>query len=184
MGLLINTTTVEVMIGDLAFQEVDALVHPTNNYLWFSSGVSESLKRRGGDDLEEKAMALAPIEVGQAAITNAGRLKCKSIIHAAAWGQDMRTNEKLIHRALAASFTVACGYKYQSVAVPVPCFSVHGFSMARAIETTFLSVVEHCMQPTSLTHIILIVNNKAEEDILISMLKSAKAGDPPKGKDD
>ncbi len=184
MGITINTIRVEVMIGDLAFQQVDALVHPTNNYLWFSSGISESLKRRGGEDLEEKALSLAPIEVGQAAITDAGRLRCKSVIHAAACGQDMMTNKKLVHRALVASFNLANEYKYQSLAVPVSCLTSHGFSLVRAIETTFFSVVEHCMHPTTLTRIVLVVKNKAEKDILESVIKFAKAADPPKGQDE
>jgi len=183
MDLLINTTRLEVVIGNLAFQNVDALIHPTNNYLWFSSGFSEDLKRRGGEELENKALALGPIEIGQAVITDAGRLKSRSIIHAAAWGQDMMTNEKFVHHAIAAALNLAREYKCSTVAIPVTSLSTSGFPLARAIEIMFLSVVEHCLQSTTLTRIVLLVQNKAEEEILNRMLQSAKAANPPKDKD-
>ncbi|MBN1594374.1 macro domain-containing protein [candidate division FCPU426 bacterium] len=183
MTLLINNTRVEVAVGELAFQAVDALIHPTNNYLWFSSGIAEGLKRRGGEELEEKALALGPIDIGQAVITDGGRLKAKAIIHAAAWAQDMMTQEKTVHRALASALNLARGYNCQTVALPVLGFCTGGFSQPRAIETVFLTVVEHCMQATTLIKILLMVSNKAEEEILNHILKTAKAADPPKGED-
>lgn len=180
MELLVNNTHLEVAIGSLAFQQVDALIHPTNNYLWFATGVSEDLKRRGGEFLEEKAMEMGPIEAGTAAIAPAGRLKSKFLIHAAAWGQDMMTNEKLVHRAIAAALTLAKENKCETLSIPVTYISVNDFTLPRAMETVFLSVVEHSMQETSLKKIVLLVNNEAERDVLNRLLQTAKNADPPR----
>ncbi|MCD4814520.1 macro domain-containing protein [bacterium] len=180
MDLRIHNTHLETTVGSLAFQVVDALIHPTNNYLWFSTGVSDDLKRRGGEFLEEKAMELGPIEPGQAVLAPAGRLKSRFLIHAAAWGQDMMTNEKLVHRAISSALNLAKENQCETLAVPVTGLSVNAFTLARAIETVFLSVVEHCMQETSLKKIVLLINNEAERTILDRILQTAKNADPPR----
>ncbi len=183
MEMMINKTQVSVIRGDLASQQVDALIHPTNNYLWFSSLQSEVLKLRGGESLEQDATALGPIEVGDAVIMRARRLKSNLLIHAAAWGQDMMVAEKQVHRALAKALQLARENKCRSLAVSPSGLCVGGFPLARAMETTFLTLVEHCLQPTTVEKVILLAANAAEEEILNRMLQSANAADPPKNED-
>ncbi|MEW6517608.1 MAG: macro domain-containing protein [candidate division FCPU426 bacterium] len=183
MELKIGSTRIVVAFGDLAAQEVDVIIHPTNNYLWFSSYLSDSLKRRGGSNLEREAMELGPVSVGRAVLTTAGRLKCKYLIHAAAWGQDMMVNERQVHQALAEALKVAREHRCASVAMMPSGLCVGGFSLARAFETTFLTVVEHCLRATTIEKLLLVASTESEEEILNSMLRSARSADPPKNED-
>src|SRR4030095_14578457 len=82
----------EVVEGDIAALEVDAIANAANNHLWMGSGVAGAIKRVGGDEIEREAVAQGPIDVGEAVATGAGRLPARWVIHGAVMGQDLRTN--------------------------------------------------------------------------------------------
>lgn len=178
MEVLINKTRVRVLTGDLALQEVDALIHPTNNFLWFASGYSEDLKRIGGSSIETEALEKGPIQVGQAVMTSAGRLKSRYMVNAAAWGQDMRPEIRHIRAAVAAALRLASEHHCLSAALPPAGTGVGGFSLRPAVESTFLSIAEHCRQSTTLQKIIFLARNYTEEEILNQVVQSADAANP------
>ena len=64
----------EVVEGDIAALEVDAVANAANNHLWMGAGVAGALKRAGGEEIEREAVAKGPIPVGDAVATGAGRL--------------------------------------------------------------------------------------------------------------
>ncbi len=178
MEVLINKTKVSVLAGDLALQEVDALIHPTNNFLWFSSGYSENLKRIGGSSIETESLEHGPIEMGQAVVTSAGRLKSRYLINAAAWGQDMRLETRHIRAAVGAALRLASEHACISAALPPANTGAGGLLLRLAVESTFSSIVEHCWQPTTLQKIIFLARNHAEEEILNQVVSSANAAKP------
>ena len=85
---------VEVVEGDIAALEVDAIANAANDRLWMGAGVAGALKRAGGEEIEREAVAKGPIPVGDAVATGAGRLPARHVIHAAVMGQDLRTSEE------------------------------------------------------------------------------------------
>ncbi len=179
MDILINETRVFVVSGDLAKQEVDALVHPTNNYLWFSSGVSDSLKRIAGEFIETSAINAGPIEVGQAIITPQGRLKCKYLIHTAAWGQDMMTSVPKIHEAVKSALALAVEKNCVSLAIPPVGAEIVRFPVLHSVQTTFLTVLEHCLKTTTLREIRFLATDKMIEALLQRLIESALSAMPP-----
>ena len=56
----------EVIEGDIAALEVDAVANAANDRLWMGAGVAGALKRAGGDEIEREAVAKGPIPVGEA----------------------------------------------------------------------------------------------------------------------
>src|SRR5882724_4651719 len=91
--------TIEIADGDIAAQTTDAVVNAANNAFWMGSGVAGALKARGGDAIEEEAMAQGPVEPGECVVTSGGRLPARYVIHAAVMGQDLQTSAALIARA-------------------------------------------------------------------------------------
>jgi O-acetyl-ADP-ribose deacetylase (regulator of RNase III) len=168
-----------VVTGELAKQDVEAYVHPTNNYLWFSSGVSESLKRIAGEYIETEATNAGPIEVGKAIITPHGRLRCKALIHAAAWGQDMMTSVPKIHAAVGAALDLAAAVPCVSLALPPVGAEIGGFPVLHAAQTTFLSVLEHCLKNTPLREIRFLATDKIIETLLQRLIQTALSAMPP-----
>ncbi len=78
----INNTTFRVVYGDLSQLTSDALVSSDDNYLTMGGGVSASLLRAGGDSIQIEARKHTPLEIGDVAVTSAGRLRAKYIFHA------------------------------------------------------------------------------------------------------
>ncbi len=68
--------------GDLIRQDVDAIVNPANSHGTMGGGVGAAIKAAGGSVIEEEAIAEAPIPVGAAVLTTAGRLPARHVIHA------------------------------------------------------------------------------------------------------
>ena len=50
----------EVVEGDITELEVDAVANAANNELWMGAGVAGAIKRAGGAEIEQEAVAQAP----------------------------------------------------------------------------------------------------------------------------
>lgn len=141
----------EVVEGDVAALEVDAVANAANNHLWMGAGVAGAIKRAGGDEIEREAVALGPIEVGGAVATRAGRLPAKHVIHGAVMGQDLRTDDELVRLTTQRCLELADELRCRSLALPAFGTGVGGFpledcarimvSTARAHESTSLERV-------------------------------------------
>ena len=78
---------IEIRQGDITEQhDVDAIVNAANTELVLGSGVAGAIHRKGGDIIDEEGQRQAPIPLGEAAVTTAGRMPYKCVIHAAAMG--------------------------------------------------------------------------------------------------
>jgi O-acetyl-ADP-ribose deacetylase len=78
---------IEIAQGDITQQpDVDAIVNAANTELILGAGVAGAILRRGGVEIDREGQAKGPIKLGEAAVTGAGRLPNKYVIHAAAMG--------------------------------------------------------------------------------------------------
>lgn len=129
MRVSIDRGAVEVARGDITGEETDAIVNAANNHLWMGGGVAGAIKRKGGEEIEEEAVALGPIDVGEAVVTGGGALKARHVIHAAVMGQDLHTDEKKIASATRSSLVLAEREKFASISFPALGTGVGGFSV-------------------------------------------------------
>ncbi|HET6657972.1 MAG TPA: macro domain-containing protein [Gaiellaceae bacterium] len=145
----------EVVEGDITELDVDALANAANNELWMGAGVAGAIKRAGGAEIEQEAVAQAPIAVGQAIATGAGNLKAKHIVHAAVMGQDLQTSAELISQATRRTLEVADELGAHSLAMPAFGTGVGGFPVERCAE---LMVTEaRAFEPESLERVVFAV---------------------------
>ena len=133
-----NTTSaarqLEIVPGDITQLEVDAIVNAANNELWMGRGVAGAIKRVGGEAIEKEAMALAPIEVGDAVATTGDDLKARWVIHAAVMGQDLQTDAAAIAKATTSSLAVAerCGARASRCRPSAPAWAASRSTRAPA----------------------------------------------------
>jgi O-acetyl-ADP-ribose deacetylase (regulator of RNase III) len=124
----------EVVEGDIALLEVDAVANAANDHLWMGAGVAGALKRAGGDEIEREAVALGPVEVGTAVATGAGSLPAKHVIHGAVMGQDLRTSADLVRRTTKSCLELADELGVGSLALPAFGTGVGGFPLEECAE--------------------------------------------------
>jgi O-acetyl-ADP-ribose deacetylase (regulator of RNase III) len=129
--------------GDIATVAADAIVNAANDHLWMGAGVAGALKRAGGDEIEREAMAKGPIAVGDAVATGAGRLPARWVIHAAAMGQDLRTDADKIRRATASALRVADEVGARSIVFPALGTGVGGFPLDECARIMVTAVRAH-----------------------------------------
>jgi O-acetyl-ADP-ribose deacetylase len=120
---------IEVVEGDIAALEVDAIANAANDHLWMGSGVAGAIKRAGGEEIEREAVAQGPIEVGDAFATGAGQLPARWVIHGAVMGQDLRTNAELIRTTTGSCLRVADELGAETLALPAFGTGVGGFPL-------------------------------------------------------
>jgi O-acetyl-ADP-ribose deacetylase len=145
----------EVVEGDIAAIEVDAIANAANNHLWMGSGVAGAIKRAGGEDIEREAVAQGPIDVGDAVATGAGRLPARWVIHGAVMGQDLRTNAELIRRTTGRCLRVADELGATSLALPAFGTGVGGFPLDECARIMVDAV--RAYEPSSLKRVVFAV---------------------------
>jgi len=134
---------VEVIKGDITKLEVQAIVNPANSLMIMGGGVAGAIKRRGGDEIEKEAMKFAPIPVGRAIITHAGKLKTKYVIHAPTMERPaMRTNIQKVVAAIKAALRVAMENNIYEIAFPGMGTGVGGLSASEGAKAFLIAFSE------------------------------------------
>ena len=130
-------TTVRVVQGDVATQDVDAIVNAANEYLKHGAGVAGAIVRAGGYSIQDESdrwvETNGPLGDGTAAVTGAGRLPARFVVHIVGpryrTGQD---NEALLRRAIAAALDAASNAGAASLALPAVSTGIFGYPLPAA----------------------------------------------------
>ncbi len=145
----------EVVDGDIAALEVDAVANAANDHLWMGAGIAGALKRAGGEEIEREAIAKGPIPIGDAVATGAGRLPARWIIHGAVMGQDLRTNADLVEKTTRSVLRVADDLGAESLALPAFGTGVGGFPLDECARLMVGAVRGH--EPRTLNRVVFAV---------------------------
>ena len=136
---------VEVREGDITEFEGDAIVNAANSLMIMGGGVAGAIKRKGGEEIEREAMSKAPVPVGQAIYTSAGRLKAKYIIHAPTMPEPaMRIPPENAYLATKAALRLAKELGVKSIAFPAMGAGVGGLSVYESTRQMLKAIEEEC----------------------------------------
>ena len=148
---------IEVYQEDITRLQYDALVNAANNHLWMGGGVAGALKRAGGKEIEDEAVKKGPIPVGEAAVTGAGKLKAKYIIHAAVMGQNLQTDAEKIRQATRNSLLRGDEFGIKSIAFPALGTGVGGFPLDECARIMIDEVRRHSAGKTGLEKVVFVL---------------------------
>ncbi len=132
--LKINGKKIKLVEGNIALLDVDAVVNAANKNLILGGGVAGAIKNYGGPVIQEECNRLAPINVGEAALTSGGNLKARYVIHAVGpvWGEG--DEERKLANATLNSLKIASEKRLKSIAFPAISTGVFGFPLKRCSE--------------------------------------------------
>ena len=68
---------IKLVVGDITEMDVEAIVNPVNTLMIMGGGVTKAIKIKGGTEIEREAKSRAPVPIGEAISTSAGKLKAK-----------------------------------------------------------------------------------------------------------
>jgi O-acetyl-ADP-ribose deacetylase (regulator of RNase III) len=120
--------------GDLTEVDADAIVNAANNDLMLGGGVAGAIRAKGGPAIQEECYRIGAIALGEAAITGAGRLRARHVIHAASMRLGESTTETNLRAATRNSLRRARENSLKSIAFPAIGTGIAGFSMERCAQ--------------------------------------------------
>ncbi|MCR4406288.1 MAG: macro domain-containing protein [Anaerolineae bacterium] len=138
---------IRVVRGDLTDEQVDAIVNAANEYLAHGGGVAGAIVRRGGYSIQEESNRWVrehgPVRTGTAAITGAGNLPCRYVIHAVGPVWRERGDEPaLLASAVRSALLLAAEHGLRSVSMPGISSGIFGFPKPLCAEVMLSTVQE------------------------------------------
>ncbi|MDI6883937.1 MAG: macro domain-containing protein [Hadesarchaea archaeon] len=147
---------VEVKRGDLTKQAADATCNPANSLMYMGGGAAGALKRAGGEEIEREALRHAPVPVGKAIATTAGKLPARWVVHAPTMERPaMRATGEKIYRATRAALECAEEVGAKSIVMPGMGTGVGGVSSEAAAKAMARALQEFAPAAKSLKKITL-----------------------------
>ena len=151
--------TIELVEGDITELEADAIVNAANEFLKHGGGVAAAIVRKGGFAIQEESDRYVrehgPVPVGGVAVTGAGRLKAKYVIHAVGprYG-DPQGDEKLAS-AIRNSLLKAEELGLESIALPAISTGVFGYPYERCARIMARVLKEFAPSAKSLKRVVV-----------------------------
>jgi len=154
---------IEIIEGDITEQhELDAVVNAANAQLMPGGGVAGAIHRAAGPELAEACRPLAPIEPGQAVITEAFGLPNRFVIHALGprHGIDEPSDELL---ATAYCNALACCREHSLASVGFPAISAgaFGFPLEAAARIALDTVRAHAPEELKVRFVLFDPESRA-----------------------
>jgi O-acetyl-ADP-ribose deacetylase (regulator of RNase III) len=153
-------TKIAVVSGDITKLEVDAIVNPANSQLIMGGGVAGAILRAGGRQVQEQALKKAPVQIGHAVATTAGKLKAKYIVHTPTMTRPaMATSLDNVKAATKAALRCAHQAHAQSLAFPGLGTGVGGLDPREAAKIMVETMKKAIEPDTTIKRIILVGYN-------------------------
>lgn len=141
-----NLGKLEIVLqqGDITEVEADAIVNAANSYLSHGGGVAYAIVKKGGYEIQRESDEYirkhGPVPVGEVAVTSAGKLKAKYVIHAVGPKYGVEPEDKL-ESAIRRSLEKAEELGLSSIALPAISTGIYGYPYeicARIMAEVFL----------------------------------------------
>jgi O-acetyl-ADP-ribose deacetylase (regulator of RNase III) len=128
----IGGAELRVVQDDITTLDVDALVNAANERLAHGGGVAAALARAGGGDVQRESDAWVrehgPLQPGTAAVTTAGRMPARMIVHVVGpRHRPDQNNAALLEQAVRAALDAAADAGATVVALPAISAGIFGY---------------------------------------------------------
>ncbi len=155
----VNDRTLRLVKGDITARDVDAIVNAANSHLKHGGGVAGAIVRKGGHIIQEESDRIGYVPTGEAALTTAGSLPARAVIHAVGPRMGEGDEDSKLRNAVRNSLRLASEKGFRSISLPAISAGIFGFPRDRCAEilveeaksfisdnpATSLEVIEFCI---------------------------------------
>jgi O-acetyl-ADP-ribose deacetylase len=150
---MVSTARLVIQEGDIADVEADAIVNASNTSLLLGAGVSAAIRARGGPSIQQECDRHGPIALGDVAVTGAGELRAKCILHAAGMELGGGVSEETLATVTQRCLEEAEGRGLRSLAFPAIGAGIGGLGLQRCAEVMLDVVERHLAAGSTLAEI-------------------------------
>lgn len=141
--------TLSLVQGDITKEQVDAIVNAANEWLQHGGGVAGAIVRAGGEIIQEESNRIGHVPTGSAAVTSAGRLPARYVIHAVGpiWSNyTPEEADRLLASAVRSSLQQADDLGIATVAFPAISSGIYGFPKDRCAKVMISAIEDYFVQ--------------------------------------
>ena len=164
----------EITLGDLTLEPVDAIVNAANAHLRHGGGIAGAIVRQGGREIQQESDAWVrqhgPVPHDRPAFTTSGRLPSRYVIHAVGpiWGEG--DEDTKLAAAVNGALRCASDLGLESLALPAISTGIFGFPKERAAGIIFKAINHYFGQnSTSITLTRVVLYDQATVDAFLSV---------------
>lgn len=122
---------IELINGDITTLAVDAIVNAANSRLQHGGGVAAAIARKGGPVIQQESDRIGFVPTGNAAVTSAGNLPCRYVIHAVGPVMGEGDEDLKLRNATLSAFERAQELRLKSIALPAISTGIFGYPVQR-----------------------------------------------------
>jgi len=175
MEVVYKDVKIIITLGDLLEENTEAIVNPANSLMLMGGGVAGIIKRKGGEEIENEAKKYAPVPIGKAILTTAGKLKQKYVIHSPTVEYPASlTNYENVYKATKAAIIEAYNNRINSIAFPAMGTGVGGLSYDLASKAMIKAIKDSIDEGFSCKLIKITLINKEAYDEFVKNLEILK----------
>jgi len=167
----------QLVRGDITLETTDAIVNAANSHLAPGAGVCGAIHRAGGDAIFDECADIVrrrgPLSPGEAAITGAGHLLCRNVIHAVGpvWQGGTKGEPAALASCYRESLRLAEKHGLDSVAFPSISTGIYGYPVADAATVALGAVREHLGTRGGPGHVRLVLFSAADFAVYLGALE-------------
>lgn len=110
---------IAVLVDDLAFLDVDAVLRPANEVLEPVTPAMTRLDERAGAAFQDQRRVQFPFDAGAAVVTGAGNLVARFVVHVVVQSRRTDPGPDVIRRGLISAWQRASDWELATVAAPL-----------------------------------------------------------------
>lgn len=159
--------------GDITKIRADALVNAANQFLAGGGGVDGAIHRAGGSSIMEECRRIGGCETGSAAVTGAGNLGARHVIHAVAprWTGGSRREADLLAAAYRRSLELADEHGDRSIAFPSLGTGAYRYPVDQAADIALHTVANYLRGETEIEEVTFVLFSQSDLDVYSAALE-------------
>jgi O-acetyl-ADP-ribose deacetylase (regulator of RNase III) len=159
----INQSTIRLIKGDITDIEVEAFVFYARPELKLGSGFGNAIAVRGGPTIQKTLDEMeTPLRVGEAVVTEAGKLKAKYIIHAVGPAFQEENTEEKLRNTVVSSMKRAEEKGIQQIAFPLMGAGFYGVPMDIGAKVTLGTIKDYLANNTGVKEVVVVALDNRE----------------------
>lgn len=167
---------VEVKLGDITREVVDAVVNAANSSLMGGLGVDGAIHRAGGprilEECREIRRALYPegLPAGEAVSSTAGELPARRVIHTVGpvWGREGGREAELLAACYRNSLALAAREGLETIAFPSISTGAYGYPREEAARVSSAAVREFLLAEPAVKEVRLVFFSRGDLEVFLS----------------
>jgi O-acetyl-ADP-ribose deacetylase (regulator of RNase III) len=175
MEFKVGNATLEIVKGDIADVETDAVVNAANSTLLGGGGVDGAIHRKGGPKILEECKRIRETEwpdglpTGKAVITSGGNLKAKYVIHTVGpvWFGGFHVEAELLKQAYRNTLKLAVSKGLKTIAFPSISTGAYGYPIEEASRMAVGTVKAFLENEDKLEKVIFVLFSDRAFDIYL-----------------